>query len=97
MLSCCDDHTANIQQACTHAAADLQPDRGGGSHVGTLGLAVHKDVEADALLLVVGVLNVVIDDLLVLLLAELALLELQASPAQLCAASSLSQTISFSA
>lgn len=51
---------------------------------------MHEDIEADALLLVVGVLDVVIDDLLVLLLAELALLELQARPAQLCAAQLMS-------
>lgn len=54
------------------------------AHVGTLRLAVHEDIQAHALLLVVCVLHVVVDHLLVLLSAQLALLELQPGAAQLC-------------
>ena len=54
------------------------------AHVGALGLAVHEHVQADALLLVVGVAHVVVDHLLILLRAQLPLLELQARPPQLC-------------
>ena len=60
-------------------------ERGQGSHVGALGLAVHEDVEADALLLADGVLHVLVDHLLVVRSAQLPLLELQARAPQLCA------------
>ena len=58
--------------------------RGEPSHVSALGLAVHEDVQADALLLIVGVLDVLVDDLLVVGLAQLALLVLQPRPTKLC-------------
>lgn len=56
-----------------------------GAHVGSLGLAVHEDVESDALLKVVSILHVVVDNLLVILSAQLALFELQTRATQLCA------------
>ena len=70
-----------MRQGCLNAS---EQGRGQCAHVSTLGLAVHEDIEADALLLVVSVLHVVVDHLLVLRSAQLALLELETCAAQLC-------------
>ena len=81
-------HSTNANQMHSHADAACKYrqalGRDGSAHVSPLRLSVHEDIEANALLLVIGVLHVVVDHLLVVLRAELALLELQAGTAQLC-------------